>query len=359
MSLHLSLPIARRHAEAAHREASGRAAPRAMLEFLNREGSRVGARLRPKIPQPLRVEVPAGDGRMAWHGIDPHLSVAAKTVPAGAASVRALSHGAPIAAFSLAAAAAPKPSAPAARRVFNPAGRWTLLLVSELFADKDSFFTEAAQLDAYIRAQDPFSRPGVAAALRVEALFWPSPAGGLFNVQHPDRRVWGDNDLVNRYLKKAKANGRLAIVLVNLPVRGGAGGGGGRPAWSTITSDPGETWEAVALHEIGHAFGLADEYTEASGAVPEPHPLEPNVTDRDDPAAAPWAALRSPGFPARPTCAASVHPQGPAHVVGTFEGARYKATGRYRPSLECLMQRTDRPFCPVCADHVAKTLAAA
>ena len=357
MGLHISLPFARHHAESAHAAAAPGATPRARLEFLDRSGARVGAALRPAMPVPIHAEVPRGDGGFAWHAPDSHLSVAAKDVPAGAVAVRAVAGGALLAAMPLAAAAAPQPSPPADRHVFNPAGKWTLLLVSELFGDAPTFFAHAAALDAYIRAQDPFSRPGVAAGLRVEALFWPSPAGGLFKVQHPDRRVFGDNDLVNRFVAKAKAKGRLTIVLVNLPVRGGAGGAAGvRPAWSTTTSDPGETWEAVALHEIGHAFGLADEYSDAASPVPEPSPLEPNVSDRSDPAKTPWAALRTPGFPAAPTCAAAVDPQHPAHVVGTFEGARYRATGRYRPTLECLMQRTDRPFCPVCADHIARAL---
>ena len=89
----------------------------------------------------------------------------------------------------------------------------------------------------------------------------------------------------------AKANGRLTIVLVNLGIRGGAGGTQDRPAWVTTTSGPNEVWQAVALHELGHSFGLADEYDDASQPVPEPHPLEPNVTDRRNAAQAPWAAL--------------------------------------------------------------------
>ena len=356
MGLHISLPFERRHAERAHRAAAPGKVPRATLEFLGADGATLGPRLRPAIPEPTHFEVPGGHGAMAWDRPDPHLSVPVKAVPEGAAAVRAAFAGTMLAAAPLAAAAAPQPGPPAARQTFNPQGRWTLLLVSELFTAAKDFFDHALALDAYIRGQDPFSRPGVAAGLRTEALFWPSPPGGLFKVQHPDRRVWGDNDLVNRYLAKAKAKGRLTIVLVNLPARGGAGGGGGRPAWATITSEPGETWQAVALHEIGHAFGLADEYSEASGAVPEPNPLEPNVTREADPARTAWAALRTPGHPAVPTCAAATQPQGPAHVVGTFEGARYQATGRYRPTLECLMQRTDRPFCPVCADHIARAL---
>ena len=69
--------------------------------------------------------------------------------------------------------------------------------------------------------------------------------------------------------------------------------------------------------------------------------------------------LVTPGHPGRPTCPAGVDPPVPLGVVGTFEGARYKARGRYRPTAECLMQRTDRPFCAVCQQVIADVLAAA
>jgi hypothetical protein len=355
---HLSLPLGHRHAAKAHEDAApGGSAPRLTVEFLDRDDNRVGARLRPLVPEPFQAEVPNGDTAFDWHKPDPHLGVDARAVPDEAVTVRARLGATIVAAMPLAAAVAARPSPPVDRRIFNAAGKWTLLLVSEMFADKDRFFTFAAQLDAYIRAQGPFSRKAVGDAVRLEALFWPSPPGGLFNTQQKGRLVYGDNGLVNRYVDKSGTTGRRTVVLVDLPERGGAGGAPGRPAWVTITSEANETWEAVALHELGHSFGLADEYSNADQPTPEPNPLEPNVTDKSDPAQAPWAALCTPGHAAKPTCAAAVTPQAPLGVVGTFEGARYKATGRYRATAECLMQRTDRPFCPVCEAAIASVLA--
>jgi hypothetical protein len=360
MGLHISLRFGHGHAAKAHRDAPpGGAPPRMTVEFLDKDGNTVGSRLRPVVPPPFHAEVPNGDAGMNWHKPDPHLNVAPRSVPDEAVAIRARAGATVVAQMPLAAAASAKPSPPADRRVFNPAGKWTLLLLSELFADKDRFFGFAAALDDYIRKQAPFSTKAVGAALRVEALFWPSPPGGLFHTRQNGRLVYGDTALVNAFLSKSGAKGRLAVVLVDLPARGGAGGGQGRPAWVTITSEPTETWQAVALHELGHSFGLADEYANAEQPTPEPKPLEPNVTDRSDPAKAPWAALRTPGHPGSPTCAATVLPPAPLGVVGTFEGARYRSTGRYRPTAECLMQRTDRPFCPVCQAAIARALAAA
>jgi hypothetical protein len=360
MDLHISLPFGHGHAAKAHDDTPpGGTPPRMTVEFLDKDGNQVGGRLRPLVPQPVHAEVPSGDAGMNWHKADPHLSATAGSVPDEAVAVRARSGATVVAEQPLAAATSAKPSPPADRKLFNPAGRWTLLLLSERFTDKARFFGFAAALDDYIRKQAPFSTKVVGDALRVEALFWPSPAGGLFNTSQKGRLVYGDTALVNAYVAKSGAKGRLTVVLVNLLQRGGAGGGQGRPAWVTITSEPTETWQAVALHELGHSFGLADEYTNADQPTPEPHPLEPNVTDRSDPTQAPWAALCTPGHPGKPTCAAATRPPAPLGVVGTFEGARYTETGRYRPTAECLMQRTDRPFCPVCQAAIAMALAAA
>jgi hypothetical protein len=360
MGIHISLPFGHHHAAKAHADAPlGGSAPRATLEFVDKDGNAVGGRMRPLVPEPFHAEVPSGDSGMDWHRSDPHLSVVAKAVPDAAVAVRARAGGAVAAEATLTAALAGKPSPPAARRVFNPAGTWNLLLVSEMFADEGRFFAFAAKLDAYIRSQAPFAQAGVGGKLRIEALFWKSPRGGLFNTQENGRLVYGDTAVVNGFLAKSGSKGRLTVVLVDLPRRGGAGGGIGRPAWVTVTSAPTERWEAVALHELGHSFGLADEYANADQPTPEPHPLEPNVTDASDPAHAPWAALCTPGHPAKPTCAAGVDPPAPLGIVGTYEGARYHATGRYRPTAECLMQRTDRPFCPVCQAAIARALASA
>ncbi|MBV8686394.1 MAG: hypothetical protein JOZ90_06605 [Alphaproteobacteria bacterium] len=332
---------------------------RLSIEFLDSRGRRVGRRASVAVPDPLPVEVPAERGRLDWARVTPPLSLAGREVADRAVSLRAFSDEAVFAEMPLEAAAAPAPAKPTARRVFNPRGKWTLLLVSEGFASADVFFAAAAGLDAFVRSQPPFVEAANSARFRIEALFWPSPKEGLFSTRVDGRLVFGDGELVKRFVKASGAKGRLIVVLVDKLVRGGAGGSKDRPAWVTTTSAPGEKWEAVALHELGHSFGLADEYADSSQTVPEPAKLEPNVTDQRSAAKAPWAALRTPGVPSDPTCDASVSPPSPLGVVGTFEGARYRSTGRYRPTAECLMQRTDRGFCPVCQAQIRKVLAKA
>jgi hypothetical protein len=355
---HLSLRLAPEPLAAAA-AASGSAPARLTLEFLDAAGEPTGRRVRPVVPAPVVVEVPSGTAGFDRQSIVPPVSVAAAGIADEAVTVRARAGGVLLAEMPLSAAAARAPHPPADRRVFNPAGKWKLLLVAEEFADAPTFFAACAALDSFIRSQPPFFDPALSARFQIEALFWPSPPGGLFNTHSDGRRILGDNKLVNKFVKAAKTKGNLTIVLVNRPVRGGSGGAKDRPAWVSITSAPNERWESSAMHELGHSFGLADEYDDSTQPTPEPHPLEPNITDKRNAAKAPWAALCTPGIPSNPTCAAGIVPPVPLGVVGTFEGARYRPTGRYRPTAECLMQRTDRQFCPVCQAHIRNGLASA
>lgn len=324
------------------------------LHFVDAAGKRTGTPVAAARPQPVHVEVPGGAGGFDWKKVSPPVSLAVDNVADHATGVHAFAGATLLAAMPLAAAAPAKPGPPAARKSYNPGGRWQLLVVSEAFATPAAFFAATDQLNTFILGSPPFDDAAVKPHFAMEALFWPSGPAGLFNTKVDGRLVFGDNALVNSFVKKSGSSGKLVVVLVNKPIRGGAGGAKDRPAWVTITSEPTETWEAVALHELGHSFGLADEYDNASQTTPEPNPLEPNVSKEKDAARTSWAGLRTPGHPAIPTCPAGA--PAPPGVVGTFEGARYHPTGRYRPTAECLMQRTDRGFCPVCKAHIAASI---
>ena len=328
----------------------------ATLELLDARRRPLGKPISIARPKSAWVEVPSGEAGFEWSEAYEPLSLALDELPEEAAFVRAHMAGARVVEVPLAAALAARAQAPADRRVFNAGGDWTLLLVSERFDRADAFFDACDQLHRFILGQPPFSDPRVGAHLRLEALFWPSDSSGLFNTRVDGRLVFGDNQLVRRFIKKSRAKGKMAVVLVNIPVRGGAGGSSDRPTWVTITSAPGERWEAVALHEMGHAFGLADEYDDAAQPTREPRRLEPNVTARRRGAEAPWASRCTPGIVHDPTSDFQGRPAVPPGTIGTFEGARYKLRDRYRPTATCLMRTTNQPFCPICQAVIEEEL---
>jgi IgA peptidase M64 len=355
--VHLSLWLEPEPSELEGVAPSLEAAPRsATIELLDSERNPLGSPIEVELAEPMAVEVPSGDAGFDWTRARAPVSLPLEELPEGAAFVRASAAGALLAEMALTEAAAPSPKPPTDRRVFNPAGDWTLLLVSESFDRADRFFAAAEQLHQFILAQAPFSDSAVGKHFRTEALFWPSGGSGLFNTRPNGRLVSGDNKLVGKFVRKSGARGNLTVVLVNSSVRGGAGGTRETPAWVTITSAATERWEAVALHELGHSFGLADEYDNAAQPTPEPNPLEPNVTAKRNGAQAPWASLRTQGLAHDPTVNASGQPAVPAGTVGTFEGARYHKQGRYRPTANCLMRETNQPFCLVCQQAIRKVL---
>lgn len=357
-ALTLWLPDAQISAAGAVRDGPEASGPvRVQIEFLDADGSRVGDSVDVEMPAPRPVEVPSGAAGFEWATINPPLHLPAPERARRASFVRA-SLGAEVLTQVPLAAAAASPTPPVARRTFNPAGDWTITLVSELFGDAETFFETCAELHEFIMGAEPFREIAVGRHLKLEALFWPSPAEGLFKTQVNGRLVHGDNRLVRKFLRAADSSGRMTLVLVNSAVRGGAGGDRERPAWVTNTSNPAERWEAVALHELGHSFGLADEYDDSTQPTPQPGMLEPNVTDRKRADDAPWAHLTTPqNIPHDPTRDAAGVRHPPPDAIGTFEGARYKRTNLYRPTEHCLMRSTRDPFCPVCRALISRTLA--
>ena len=138
------------------------------------------------------------------------------------------------------------------------------------------------------------------------------------------------------------------VVVVNDDTYGGSGGS------LSVTSTHAQAPQIV-LHEYGHSFtGLADEYDSPYPGFPACSdtggtPCEPNVTNQTIAAQVKWNSWFTPGNPI-PT------PSGTSGV-GLFEGARYLATGMYRPvDTQCLMQFLGVPFCPVCRQEYVRTL---
>ena len=135
----------------------------------------------------------------------------------------------------------------------------------------------------------------------------------------------------------------LALLLVNDPLYGGAGG-------SVLIASKGASSAEIVRHESGHSLaGLGDEYEDAYPGYPEVE--EPNTTRETRRAFVKWMAWISTNTPV-PTPATDAY----AGVVGLFEGAHYQTTGWFRPKLDCKMRTLDVPFCEVCREALIKSV---
>jgi hypothetical protein len=154
-----------------------------------------------------------------------------------------------------------------------------------------------------------------------------------------------------------------AIVLVNTPRDGGSGGIG-----EAVCVCSREYGAANALHELGHTFGLTDEYTpegpgEVSKAVRQRlRELEavereaawdaiwPNlsISPCKDDLPQPWAALIKLGT-RLPTTRKPEEPPLPLDTVGAFADLD---SSFYRPQWECTMRDSEDTFCAVCANYI-------
>jgi len=132
------------------------------------------------------------------------------------------------------------------------------------------------------------------------------------------------------------------VLFVNDTRFGGSGNNGGGVA---ITA---RDYPDIALHEMGHSLaGLADEYVDselvnalATGFVEGDFP---NVTSIANPARVPWAHWIDSDAALGELDA--IDPRiGP---VGVFEGALYRASSVYRPTLTSRMRQYAQPFGPV------------
>lgn len=336
------------------------AAAVARVQFLDARGRKVGRRRRVAAIPPPALETFGADGhieRVAGRG-----EIAFFTrLPEGATQLRLEQAGRATVESSVAAAASPRPVKPDSSRRFGSANpRFLLAAMAERFATEAAFHGHVAELLAAIEAAAPFeSLPGRVA---VDALFWKPPAGrGLFDpLNHGEGNdlVYGDRPLAAKFLERAyRGKARKpdrAIVLMNLPFRGGAGGDHHFPtAWTSITSGPGERWTDVALHEIGHGLGLGDEY-DSENRDPPPG-IEENISRSPDPRQAPWQQHVTHPAPV-PTAPLHGGAGLPPDTIGTFQGARYSAD-LFRPQFRCRMRVASDPFCTICCALIRAKLA--
>lgn len=136
----------------------------------------------------------------------------------------------------------------------------------------------------------------------------------------------------------------VIVVISNTTIYGGAGG-------SIATATMHASGIEVTLHEIGHtAFALADEYTYGTCDLSS-EPAQANVSRNWD-RSVKWGAQISVNTPV-PT------PPGMVAVgtVGTFQGAQYCTSGKYRPTEDSRMRTLGKPWYAVNEGLAAKVFA--
>jgi hypothetical protein len=272
------------------------------------------------------------------------------------------------------------------RSIRHPASASTfLLLVSEGFppADAAAFFVKAGKVAEQLLATEPFK--SLEELIAIHAMFLPLDGAGVVNigcdrspekiaklkptlfatqgcVDHSTTHLWcGDEDEVRSLIGAELAKGGRSIssyqflaVLIDSADYGGAGScnptARPRVAWAT-TDHPQSV--LILMHELGHAFGLQDEYENKEPDAPKPWR---NISKFARPDRTPWKSLANAPRLDHVTCAHGSDWNGAPDVVGTFEGAGYHSTGLFRPTIRCRMRELAAPFCPVCADHIRASI---
>lgn len=176
-------------------------------------------------------------------------------------------------------------------------------------------------------------------------------------------RCWFDSSpdsyaRLNEVLDYHTPGWQRVIVILNTPGFGGCAGG------KVIRVTMAGNWY-VTGHEMGHAFGLADEYCARADAwTGTIEPTQPNVTLNTDMNTLKWKHFINPATPI-PTglgaCAGYTEGIRPADWsnsddAGLFEGGRTYPQGIYRPVINCRMRGNSPPYCPVCKTGIREIL---
>jgi IgA Peptidase M64 len=264
---------------------------------------------------------------------------------------------------------------------------WRLVIIGDRFEldQRNAFFAYCQMFANELIGQAPFSDPDLRDRIQVYACFTPTTPGGMFRCRvSSERRIYGQPALVRDYIAlhrdvfpalRLRSND-LVLILMNFVERGGAGeSGGDNICWTTPVPWLGpdqrviEQWTDVALHELGHAFDLDDEYEKPWPDAPDV-PTRANVSASDDPAQVPWTNDFDPDPPVTlrfddrnigtanpdwPT-AAEIAEFGAVNV-GMFQGARYSSKDYWRSALRCKMRSTPQPFCKVCQGVIRRSIA--
>lgn len=142
---------------------------------------------------------------------------------------------------------------------------------------------------------------------------------------------------------------------------------GGSESIGIAVSYAGGLYDRTAVHELGHSFGLADEYDSLAGCdsgesgqdvYPLGEPDQPNVTIDTDRTSIKWAAYIDAATAVPTTvnpdpteCDTQPSPVGVGEI-GAFDGAYSYHSGVFRPAYTCCMREHAEDFCDVCRDVI-------
>lgn len=169
------------------------------------------------------------------------------------------------------------------------------------------------------------------------------------------------------------------VLIVNSPIYGGIA----HPPYLAMSSTASHHWRGapcewpdITIHELGHTFGLADEYPYYRGCgvgvdsteynrYPGGETYIPNLSDHADRATIKWSGFVLPATPMPTTqnadCSDCDHQPSPvpSGTVGAFEGGGHHHCGVFRPEFDCLMNLgivTGSRFCAVCQLQIERYL---
>lgn len=334
------------------------AAPRDFeLTWLAANDEPIGPPQRVSVPSPIQVEYFGAPDGPAWRKSRPDAAIPT-VMPEGTQALRIGGSGLETQQISLAALSRSEPGPPdAILAKGDPAAAWQLAVVGDGYASEQAFADDIERLWQECEDARPFAQLAADGRFALVGLFWQAPdRQSLFGARQRDSNPWiiyGSQEAVVAAVHGAGVPHNKVLVVMNRDERGGAGGFGSEiPSWTSNVSADNERWTQIALHELGHAFGLADEYVTEGNGTPAPDPLEPNVSEDPDPLSVSWqdsVTIVNGDVPSLPFGAAS--PFG-ADAIGTFQGARYDSAKYYRPAAECRMLWVNRQFCPVCTAHI-------
>ena len=261
-----------------------------------------------------------------------------------------------------------------------------IVVVSEGYtaSEKAKFYRDAEHVATALFRHEPFATHRNKFSIR--AVFAPSLDSGASVPRRDDwKRTVADSHFdtfySDRYLTTSAQQkvydliGTVPFEHIVVMVNTDKYGGGGIYNSLTIMNSDHPTFNAVMVHEFGHAFGgLADEYAYGEQVeTPYPadtEPWEPNITTLHD-FAAKWQDMLPMGTPI-PTEPDALDKQDVRRIwntftqeqkdllnlkLGVYEGAGYQTKGVFRPVQECRMRINEcEEFCPVCSRAIVRMI---